>query len=340
MSTVALPNRFIVGPRADWLFFIGSPVLALLLGIAISGTPMATEEVQLLGHRNTATDMFLGTFIFAHLFIVFFRSHGNAGIRALYPGRFWVVPMLLVGSMLASTWVYVCCSVLATWWDVYHSGQQTFGLGRIYDRKAGNDPHLGRNLDIGLNQLLYAGPILAGACLWDHLEDFSIFERVGSDFMTAVPWYVLSWSGMLTRAVLAAGALYLVWYLYSYWRLWQQGYRVSWQKVALLVSTGTVSIWTWGFNSFGEAFFIMNFFHALQYFALVWKMESKTITGLFRVARPLALGAFVAVAFAFGAWAELVPSSNRLAVSVITAVALLHFWYDGFIWSVRKGQVT
>jgi hypothetical protein len=48
-------------------------------------------------------------------------------------------------------------SVLATFWDVYHSALQTFGFARIYDRKAGNDPMVGRRLDWHLNQLLYAG---------------------------------------------------------------------------------------------------------------------------------------------------------------------------------------
>ena len=50
----------------------------------------------------------------------------------------------------------------------------------------------------------------------------------------------------------------------------RQGYRVSMQKVWLLASTALCSIYTWGFDSFGQAFFIMNFFHAWQYFALVW----------------------------------------------------------------------
>ena len=33
--------------------------------------------------------------------------------------------------------------------------------------------------------------------------------------------------------------------------------------------TGCVSIYAWGFRSFIDAFWVMNFFHALQYFAIV-----------------------------------------------------------------------
>jgi hypothetical protein len=41
-------------------------------------------------------------------------------------------------------------------------------------------------------------------------------------------------------------------------------------KGLLLFLTGVCSIYAWGFNPFGLAFFIMNVFHAWQYFALIW----------------------------------------------------------------------
>ena len=50
------------------------------------------------------------------------------------------------------------------------------------------------------------------------------------------------------------------------------------------MSTAVVSIWTWGFNSFGQAFFIMNFFHAFQYFAIVWWSEKKNLAGRLKLA--------------------------------------------------------
>jgi hypothetical protein len=28
-----------------------------------------------------------------------------------------------------------------------------------------------------------------------------------------------------------------------------------------------------------------------------------------------------------------------IAMSLATVITLMHFWYDGFIWSVRKHQV-
>ena len=54
-------------------------------------------------------------------------------------------------------------------------------------------------------------------------------------------------------------------------------WKPPWLKIWLVASTGFVSIYTWGFNSWGQAFLIMNLFHAVQYLALVWAMEGKRI---------------------------------------------------------------
>lgn len=343
-SRLSHASGYIVTPLYDGLFFIGSPILALVIGIAISGTPWSNERISVFGHRGSFTNIFIGAFIMAHLVIVFFRSHANTAILRQYPFRFSLVPVALLAAMLSSKWILVAVSVLATWWDVYHSSLQTFGLGRIYDAKAGNHPQVGRRLDMVLNILLYAGPILAGATLMDHVNDFSEFSEVGSVFFTSIPAYVESNRRYLTWAVTAVSIPFFVYYIRAYVQYHRQGYRVSLQKMALLVSTGVCSVYTWGFNTFGEAFFIMNFFHAFQYFAIVWWSEQKNMIRLFRLGgrphgKPLALVLFLILGFGYGLWAEVSDAESQWAMSVVLTVAIMHFWYDGFIWSVRKRQV-
>ena len=58
---------------------------------------------------------------------------------------------------------------------------------------------------------------------------------------------------------------------------------MSWQKVWLLIITSVVSIYCWGFHSFIDAFWVMNFFHALQYFAIVAFAEKMNLAGLFQL---------------------------------------------------------
>lgn len=186
------------------------------------------------------------------------------------------MPVLLYAAMVSSTWVLISVSVLATFWDVYHSALQTFGFAQIYDRKAGNDPTVGRRLDWHLNQLLYAGLILAGATMMDHIEDFDEYEEVGAIFFTSIPGFMDTNQSFFSWAILIGGGAFLVCYVWAQKQLQQQGHAVSLQKVYLLASTGAVSIFTWGFNSFGEAFFIMNLFHAVQYSASSGRLRKRT----------------------------------------------------------------
>ena len=92
---------FIVSRAYDWTWFLGAPMLALLVGILVSGTPLANDEYQLWAENDTLVGFFIGTVIQAHLVAVLFRSHGNRDIRALYPIRFFVVPVVLWAAIIA-----------------------------------------------------------------------------------------------------------------------------------------------------------------------------------------------------------------------------------------------
>ena len=343
-QTRSVPSAFIAGPVIDRIGIIYAPLLALAIGIIISASPLKSMEIAIgPSYRNQITNSFIACFIFAHLFLVFFRSHGNPVIFRQHQIRFVIVPALLFGGMLLSHWILVAVAVVAVIWDVYHSSMQTFGIGRIYDAKAGNNPQVGRWLDLGLNLLLYAGPILAGATLMLHVEQIN--QHAGESlFFTAVPAYAMQHQRVLTWLLLGIGVPYITWYVFSYWRLSQKGYHVSFEKVMLLASTGYCSIYTWGFNSVGQAFFIMNFFHALQYFVIVWTMEGSNLqrrvglSGIRWGRWPTLLG-FLGIAVGFGIWVEMTQHSSDVVFAIITLVAVLHFWYDGFIWSVRRKEV-
>ncbi|MCX4246220.1 hypothetical protein [Paraliomyxa miuraensis] len=345
-SSTTRPPRstYIVGPVYDWAFFLGPPVAALLLGIALSGTHLANETFVWSGQWVTATGLGLGIFIHAHLVLVLYRSHANRNVLRQHPYRFSLVPGMLLLAMLVSPVAAVCCSVLATFWDVYHSGAQTFGFGRIYDAKRGNDPHQGRRLDFAVNQLLYAGPIVAGATMMDHFEDFREFEAVHIAFFTRIPAFMEGHQAVVMRWVIGLGTALLAYYVHAQWRMARQGRVVSWQKVYLLTSTGLVSIYTWGLNTWGEAFLIMNVFHALQYFGIVWATERANLRRSFRLERVpgggvltwwIFVGSAVAYGIAVEAWAD---GRSMTWWSVTIVVSLMHFWYDGFVWSVRKAR--
>lgn len=331
-------SPFIVGPLYDGIFFVGTPLLALGLGVLIS----VSHFNDLTRDSELVSNALIGVVIHAHLVAVFFRSHGNRSIRKLHPFRFFAAPAVLFVAMLKSQWVMVSVSVLATFWDVYHSGLQTFGLGRIYNLKAGNQPEVGRRLDWWLNHLLYAGPILAGATLLDHVNDLREFEDVGSTFFSVVPVFLNDNRRFSAWALVVGGSVFASVYVYRYHQWHKRGYSVSVPKVALLVSTAACSIYSWGFNSWGKAFFIMNLFHAVQYFALVWTKERGNLTRLFRATRRpqvLSLALFLCICMGYGALMESPFTLWGLAYPLSLVVSIMHFWYDGFIWSVQKRLV-
>ena len=336
-------SGYIVSAGFDAIFFIYSPAIAALLPFAVVLSDFWMSPTELGDGSQPRFGLFLGSFIYAHLILVMFRSHANPAIFKLFPFRFTLVPIFLFACMMGSPWIAVGVSVLTTWWDVYHSGLQTFGFGRIYDARAGNAPEVGRRLDYLLNLLLYAGPILGGATLMEHVDDFEEFSEVGSVFFTAIPAQAESNAQLLTWAMLAVGIPFLLYYVFAYYRLEQQGYRVSRQKVALYVCTGLCSIYAWGFNPFGHAYFVMNFFHAWQYFAIVWVTDKENVRRLFRLenvsaGKGLSLALFVSLPFAVGFWGEAYAYDDT-SVILWNVIAIMHFWYDGFIWSVRKKQV-
>ncbi len=334
-------GRYIVGPSYDWLWILGAPVLALVIGIVVSDSLLATEERFVGSESDTPIGFFIGTIIHAHLVAVLFRSHNNPSIRSRYPFRFSVVPVLLWLAIVSSAWLAVAATVVATFWDVWHSGAQTFGFARIYERNHGTPPELGRRLDYWLAQLMYAGPILAGVTLMDHVESFESFEDVGDALFASVPAHVEGHRQWITWAVLSIGAGFLVGYVLYFWQLARRGFRPSWLKVWLVVSTGAVSIYSWGFNSWGQAFLIMNLFHGVQYLALVWASEGKRIALRFRIPNwpRVACALFLGSVLLYGFGVQALDPDVRWLWAVTMVVSLMHFWYDAFVWSVRRDEV-
>ncbi len=330
-------SPYIASPLYDWAFFLLPPIVSVLIGALVSGSWLDDDRFWLSERRFTWTTLLLGIVVQAHLIAVFVRSHLNPDVFPQHKIRFVLVPITVFASMMVSMWAVVIATVLVTFWDVWHSALQTFGLGRIYDRNQGNDPLVGRRLDFGLNLLLYAGPIVSGATMLAHFQKFELFEDVGAMLLTRIPTAMSSHQRFIAWSVVVFGLVFVAYYVFAYLRLAGRGYRISLQKVFLYTTTGICSIWAWGFNPFGQAFLIMNLFHAVQYFGLVWWSEERVLTR--RLSKPTAALLFVGFTLAYGTVAEIVSDHSRILWSVAQTVALMHFFYDGFIWSVRKKQI-
>ncbi len=101
-TPASVPSQYIVGPYYDCVFFLLPLTAALCLGILISNSGFANQSFEFYDQDVTWSGLLIGIFIHAHLFVVFFRSHGNAAIRRLHPYRFLLVPVVLYAAIAPS----------------------------------------------------------------------------------------------------------------------------------------------------------------------------------------------------------------------------------------------
>jgi len=344
---LAAGRGFIASGLYDAVFFLLAPVVALGLVGVVSMLSQA-RGIPAIVRDPVGPAIFLMLVLSqAHAVAVFFRSHGNRAIFVRHRFAFVVVPILLFAGLMTSDWVMVGAMVLAPFWAVYHLGMQSFGLGRMYDVRWGNSAETGRSLDYVLHQFFNLAPFLAGWSLLPHLQSLRIFDRV--NWHAPGLWLEAhrSIEGALAGVFLVAGPVFLAFYVLSYRRFMQQGYRLCPQKVVLLLTTGVVSVASWGFLTSWKAVFVMNLFHSVQYFALVWWAERGNlgrVSGLQRVSfgAPLLLLAFAAVTLTLGVFLQSYGRDYtvmRWAASLALVISLMHYWYDGFVWSVRRREV-
>lgn len=350
-SMVEENKGYLVGFWYDQIWLIWTPVWVMCLCGVVSFLDLANLQFSHHNGTETTTRYVFPTLALAismgHVFAVYFRSYLNPKIFRLHRIRFVVIPILLIAVLLSQSWLVIPFAVFITWFDNWHSAMQTFGLGRLYDQKVGNSAWTGRSLDIGLAIVTFLGPLLGGVTLIDALHNFENFDELGWNTLAQVPGFVAYHQPWLSATLLVVGALYIAYYLYAYRQLSRKGYRYPRQKVWLWVALATTSLLTWGFDSFGQSFVVMETFHALQYFALVWWSEKTNWMRMLRVERLFAgeslrrifaFTLFLGISLFVGAWAALY-SDTEIEFALFLVLEFQHYWYDGFVWSVRRRQI-
>lgn len=345
------PSGFLVGFWYDQVWFIWTPVWVMLVCGLLAFFDLENLEFTHHGSSETTTRYVFPTLALAismgHVFAVYFRTYLNGRIFKLHRTRFVVVPLLLAAALLSQSWLVIPFAVFITWFDNWHSAMQTFGLGRLYDQRAGNSAWAGRSLDIGLAVVTFLGPLLAGVTLVDALQNFEDFAELGWHTLAQVPGFVSNHRPWLTWPILVGGTAYIGYYIYAYRKLSRRGYRYPVQKIWLWSALATTSLFTWGFDNFGQSFVVMETFHAIQYFALVWWSEKKNWMQLLHLEqlvraenlrRALAFILFIGLSLGVGTWAALY-SDTEVEFALFLILEFQHYWYDGFVWSVRRRQV-
>ena len=334
----------IVSPLYDAIFFVAAPFLSLAVVEWLSSLPVLMERQQIAGLRSSPLEFGFIVWFLAHSSAVFLRTHANPAVFRQYRFRFVAVPVLVVAGFYFSDFILIGGLALAGFWAIFHLGMQNFGLARMYDARVGNDPDAGRSLDLIFVQVFTLGPFIAGTTFLPTLRSLLNFRDVGWELPVQAVMAVGPMHHQLTPWTLTLGGAFLAYYLFSYARLGGAGYRFSGPKFGLLTATASVAVYACWTMPAWKAFLVLNAYHALQYFAILWfseKRNLRTRLGVSDSLRGNLMSFLVAAGFVFlaGALYRIYgydPSQLRLAGSIGLAVSLLHYWYDGFIWSARS----
>jgi Flp pilus assembly protein TadD len=320
----------------DLLLFVGTPVLLI---------PIFTAAQA----RWSAQDIFLfvGAFgAMGHHLPGMIRAYGDRALFRRFRIRFVVAPILLLAVCIwSSVYNIQAIQLVALAWGIWHGMMQTYGFCRIYDAKASGKAAARARTDLALCFSWFLAAVLLSPMRFRTCLDL-YYESGGP---VVAPVFVAS----VRYGIVFALAAVTVLFLWRQWRDWQAAGVISPIKITLLVSS--IGFWWYcnnGVQNILVGIALFEVFHDVQYLAIVWiynrmRVErDESIRGfmrfVFRRSGSL-IGVYVGLVLAYGSIALTtsggsVEAIKHVLIGVVTASALLHFYYDGFIWKVRETQ--
>src|SRR2546423_13317346 len=331
-----MPSMWILDRWRDLLLFVGTPVLLI---------PIFTAAQA----RWSAQDIFLfvGAFgAMGHHLPGMIRAYGDRALFQRFRSRFVVAPLVLLSVCVwASVYNIQAIQLVAMAWGIWHGMMQTYGFCRIYDAKASGKAAARARTDLALCFAWFLGAVILSPMRFRTCLD--LYYESGGPLVT--PGLIVG----LKYIVIAALALITAAFAWRQWRDWRDSGVISPIKMTLLVSS--IAFWWYcnnGVQNILVGIALFEVFHDVQYLAIVWiynraRVERDESIGgfmrfVFRRSGSL-IGVYVGLVLAYGSIALTtsgvsIEAIKHLLIGIVTASALLHFYYDGFILKVRETQ--
>jgi len=337
-STLQARRLWIVDPWHDLALIVGAPAIIL-------------PAIWLLEARFQPNQIYLFVASFGavgHHLPGMMRAYGDRYLFDRFRYRFVLTPLVLGGTCLLFAVRDLNAMVLIAYlWGVWHGLMQTYGFARIYETKAGATSRIAARLDFGMCVAWFgAAVLLSPTRMAKMLNDY---YRSGG---APVPSALLS--GTTAVWLTATGVVTIAFLAYLAYR-WVRGATPSAAKLLLMATS--FAFWWYSNVSVSNMLVgiaLFEIFHDVQYLTIVWvfnlnRVERQPGLGrftrfLFRRSWGLA-GLYVGLVAAYGSLNLLPPvlphqTLTRALTGLLTASALLHFYYDGFIWKVRETSVS
>lgn len=282
-------------------------------------------------------------------------AYTDPALRKTYPLRLTLGPIVIIGTcvLFAVLGLNGMTAILGAW-STWHGATQVHGFNRIYDAKAGSVSPATARWD------LYACLAWFGAAVL-HSSGKQV-SLLGNFYAAGGPLLAPVHVGHLRMAWDAGTAAITLVFLWNAWKQIRQGNPPS--PLKFVSMSASIGFWWYSLTQVDEMIYgvlIWEMFHDVQYNALVWIQGRRRIalgkaTGrlgrfLFRpgVGR---IAFYLALSFLYGGMGLLMRYDHAnspeklfggadgelsaLLTRIVIASALLHFYFDGFIWRIRK----
>ncbi len=345
-ANTAPPVPAPVPARNPW--FRSAPFDLLL----ILCVPFFTWPLVMAGQHAWGADVLTKLILLTatgHYFATFVRTYGDHELFARFRLRFVLAPpiLLVVCIALFATKNGAPLLLVTALWGFWHWLAQAFGFARIYDIKAGSFRPLTAFLDRAVVTAGFVGTVVLNS---------GPTATFGKAFLDAgVPLPGAPVFAIVQDVVLAAVVVIAVAYVVNLAATIVRGEPWSWQKHVMNVTT--IGYYWFAFTWLPNvlvAYVLYELFHDVQYYAITWlactqRARRPAIAGWFRwMFRPgwLQAPAFLAAMTVFGGIDILGRSSagdsfaRDASLGVFLTAALLHYYYDGFIWKAREATLA
>jgi len=338
-ATASSPPKsgWILGPGADLLLFVATPLLILPL-VLLSRQRFSDQTIYAIVGTLGATGHHLPGML---------RAYGDRALFHRFRFRLTVGPILLLGVTVPLLFsdIREGMEVVLTLWAFWHGMMQVYGFLRIYAAKTGQAGSRSARLDWLMCMAWFGAGMIC--------SDGRVFRLLETFYRTGGPLVPAEWIFGLRNAWMIGTALITAVFLVH-----EFSQRARFRPATgIRLLTMAISFAFWWFSmvmidSIIVGITLFEIFHDIQYLAIVWVFNRKRVEQgapvgalvrqLFRRSR-LMIVVYIALVAAYGAGTQLPEflggeSLEELMVALIWTSTMMHFYLDGFIWKVREPE--
>ena len=344
MSNPVLQVAYIIDRRNDILWFLALPFAAVLFAV------FAQRNIP--GGALVAVTLWITV---PHFLLTGVRLYGSPVVFSRWRERLvWSPVLLIVFAFVLLKYAPLTLVLVIVLWDHQHSFMQQHGFARIYDRKAGAGSAATKNFDLAFNWVFFGNMLIVSplfSTIWVRmLHEWRIpIEAETVSLVQSVSWTIAAIYG----CVYVAHAVYCV----------RQGHPLNPLKYLFLLA----SYFLWYYTSFTSDYLMVyavahRIMHGVQYNVMIYYFNKHLAERdpdhpslLAYLAQPqnLKVGILLCAACTV-VWVVLTEGHLRdlgfgmlgfgvdfdlFSFSLISSFAMLHYWYDAFIWKTRQPEI-